>query len=70
MNNLSSVENELEKSEDNVLIDRQINLFYNSILRPVEEADVRIKKKYAWITHVTLIVAVVSFVKELVGTFL
>ena len=70
MNNLSSVESELGKSEDNVLIDRQINLFYNSILRPVEEADVRIKKKYAWITHITLIVAIVSFVKELVNTFL
>lgn len=69
MNNLSSVESELGKSEDNVLIDRQINLFYNSILRPVEEADARVKKKYAWITHITLLVAVVSFVKELVAFF-
>lgn len=66
---LADMETNLINENKNSDIERQINLFYGSILRPIDEAETRVQRSFKWIGRFALGVMIIDMLLDIVSLF-
>lgn len=66
---LADMETNLINENKNSDIERQINLFYGSILRPIDEAETRVQRSFKWIGRLALGIMVLDVLFDIISLF-
>lgn len=67
---LAEIESNLKNENKNTDIERQINLFYGSILKPIDEAETRLRRRIRWVGRIALIVMAIDIIYDIVSFIL